>query len=292
MPRRASLIVNPSAGGGRAAELLPRAEDALRRLGVEFHVERTSGLGHARELARAAAEAGEAAVTLGGDGLISAVAGVLREADGLLGALPGGRGNDFVRVLGIPSEVEGACQVVAEGVERRIDLGEVDGHPFIGIASVGFDSVANRIANEARLVKGDLVYLYAALRALIGWKPARFYLDLDGEPRISVVGYSVGACNTRAYGGGMFVAPEAELDDGLLDVVCWAREPKARFLYHLPRVYSGTHVKLPVVHTYRAREVRMSSDRPFTIYADGDPIADLPATVRVHPRALRVIVPQ
>jgi YegS/Rv2252/BmrU family lipid kinase len=292
MPRRVSLIVNPSAGAGHAAAVLPQAEEALRRLGVELHVERTNGLDHARDLARAAADAGEVAVTLGGDGLIGAVAGVLRETDGVLGVLPGGRGNDFVRVVRIPSEVEGACQVVAEGVERRIDLGDVDGHPFIGIASVGFDSVANRIANQARLVKGNLVYLYAALRALAGWKPARFDLDLDGERCVSVVGYSVGACNTQAYGGGMFVAPEAELDDGLLDVVCWARESKARFLYHLPRVYSGTHVKLPVVHTYRAREVRISSDRPFSMYADGDPIGDLPATVRAHPRALRVIVPR
>jgi YegS/Rv2252/BmrU family lipid kinase len=292
MSRRASLIVNPSAGGGRAAQLLPQAEDALRRLGVPFHVERTNRIEHARELAEAAAQAGETTVTLGGDGLIGAVAGVVREADGLLGVLPGGRGNDFVRVLGIPREMEGACRVVAGGVERRIDVGDVDGRPFIGVASAGFDSVANRIANQARLVRGNLVYLYAALRALAVWKPARFDLELDGDRRITVVGYSVGACNSRAYGGGMFVAPEAELDDGLLDVVCWAQEAKRRFLYHLPRVYSGTHVQLPVVHTFRAREVRVSSDRPFTMYADGDPIAELPVTVRVHRRALRVIVPQ
>ena len=292
MPRRVSLIVNPSAGAGRAAELLPQAEEALRRLGVEYHVEPTHSLPHARELGRTAAQAGEAAVTLGGDGLIGAAAGGLREADGLLGVLPGGRGNDFARVMGIPVDMEGACRLVADGGERRIDLGEVDGRPFIGIASVGFDSVANRIANQTTFVKGDAVYLYAALRALASWTPARFTLELDGARSLSFSGYSVAAANSRAYGGGMLIAPEAELDDGLLDVVCSGRGTRRRFVYNLPRVFSGNHVRSPSVRTFRAQEVRISSDRPFTMYADGDPIAELPATVRVHPRALRVTVPR
>ncbi|MFL5820829.1 MAG: diacylglycerol/lipid kinase family protein [Solirubrobacteraceae bacterium] len=291
MPRRVSLIVNPSAGNGRARRLLPRVEASLRGLEVDFHVEATTGLDHARDLARAALDAGETAVALSGDGLIGAIAGVLQGTPGVLGVLPGGRGNDFARVLGIPLEIEAACGVLTTGTERRIDVGDVEGRSFIGIASVGFDSDANRIANQARLVRGGLVYLYGALRALIAWTPARFDLELDGERRVSVVGYSVGACNSRAYGGGMFVAPQAQLDDGLFDVVCWARESKRRFLCHLPRIYSGTHVRLPAVRTYRAREVAISSDRPFTMYADGDPIGDLPLTVRARPRALRVIVP-
>jgi YegS/Rv2252/BmrU family lipid kinase len=291
MPRRVSLIVNPSAGNGRARRLLPLVEASLRGLEVDFHVEATTGLDHACDLARAALDAGETAVALSGDGLIGAIAGVLQGTPGVLGVLPGGRGNDFARVLGIPLEIEAACGVLTTGTERRIDVGDVEGRSFIGIASVGFDSDANRIANQARLVRGGLVYLYGALRALIAWTPARFDLELDGERRVSVVGYSVGACNSRAYGGGMFVAPQAQLDDGLFDVVCWARESKRRFLCHLPRIYSGTHVRLPAVRTYRAREVAISSDRPFTMYADGDPIGDLPLTVRARPRALRVIVP-
>jgi YegS/Rv2252/BmrU family lipid kinase len=292
MPRPAALIVNPSAGNGRAAEVLPRAEAALRGAGIEAHVERTTSLEHARDLARAAVAANEIAIVLGGDGLIGTVAGELRDTEGVMAILPGGRGNDFARVLGIPREIEPACALVAEGAIREIDIGEVDGRPFIGIASVGFDSEANRIANETRLVRGGLVYIYGALRALLAWRPARFDLELDGDRHVSVVGYSVGAANSRAYGGGMYVAPEAELDDGLLDVVCWSSEPKWRFLVHLPRVYSASHVRLPVVQTFRAREVVVSSDRPFTMYADGDPIGELPLTVRARRRALRVIAPR
>src|SRR5436190_10964413 len=107
MSRSISLIVNPVAGGGRAAKALPRVEERLRALGVAFHTERTRDLDHARDLARSAAEAGETVVTLSGDGLVGCVAGVLRELPGsVLGILPGGRGNDFARVLGIPRDAE------------------------------------------------------------------------------------------------------------------------------------------------------------------------------------------
>jgi YegS/Rv2252/BmrU family lipid kinase len=291
MARRISLIVNPHAGGGRAAAALPVVEAALSARGVAWHVETTRSLEHARELARAARDAGEVAVTLSGDGLIGAVAGELHGTDGVLGVLPGGRGNDFARVLGISRDPAEACDAIAAGVERLVDVGEVDGRPFIGVASCGFDSDANRIANETTLIKGDLVYLYGALRAMVEWKPARFTLDLDGRERVTFTGYSVACANSRAYGGGMFIAPEAELDDGRLDVVMSGRVSKPRALYDLPKVFKGTHTDLPHVRIVRGSEVLVSADRPFTMYADGDPIAELPATVRVHHRSLRVLVP-
>jgi YegS/Rv2252/BmrU family lipid kinase len=291
MARRISLIVNPRAGGGRAAAALPLVEAALKERGVDWHVEATRSLEHARELARAARDAGEVTVTLSGDGMVGAVAGELQGTGAVLGVLPGGRGNDFMRTLGISHDVASACDVIATGRERTIDMGEVDGRPFIGIASCGFDSEANKIANEAKVVQGNLVYAYAALRALAAWTPARFELELDGRERLAFPGFSVGACNTKVYGGGMFVAPDAELDDGLLDVVMYSQGTKRRFLYNLTKCFQGRLQESPSVHVVRAREVRIAADRPFTMYADGDPIAELPATVRVHPDALRVLVP-
>ena len=176
------------------------------------------------------------------------------------------------------------------GATREIDVGEVNGKRFLCIASCGFDSDANRIANEAKWIRGNLVYAYAALRALVAWKPARFTITLDGTAH-EVRGYSVAAANSRAYGGGMFIAPDAELDDGLLDVVTTGEVGKLRFLVNLPKVFEGKHVDNPEVQVARAAEVRIEADRPFAVYADGDQIADLPATVRVLPRALAVIVP-
>ncbi|HWF72635.1 MAG TPA: diacylglycerol kinase family protein [Solirubrobacteraceae bacterium] len=302
-PRRMVLIVNPSAGGGRAARALPAVQAALDASAIAHRAEPTRSLDHARELARAAASNREIAVAFGGDGLVGAVADALRDihgdsdgagdgdCEGVLGVLPGGRGNDFARVLGIPLEPVAACAVLATGVVRTLDLGEVEGRTFVAIASCGFDSDCNRIANETRLVRGNLVYVYSALRGLAGWRPARFRLELDGEEEISMLGYSVVAANSKAYGGGMYIAPDAELEDGLLDVLTIADMPKLRFLRLLPTVFKGRHVRAPEVTQRRVRELRVSADRPFTMYADGDPIAELPVTVRAVPRAVRVIVP-
>lgn len=291
MDRDVALLCNPSAGGGRAARILPRAERALRDLGVRLHTDVTRDLGHACDLARRAAQAGEVTVTLSGDGLVGCVVGVLRDFPGaVLGILPGGRGNDTARVLGIPAEIRAACAVIAGGVERDLDIGEVDGRSFIGIASLGIDSDANRIANAAPSRLGRLVYLYGLLRALAAWRPARFELRLDGEPLTST-GYSVAACNSSTYAGGMQLAPGAELDDGLLDVVLIAMHSKRSFLATLPKVFSGAHVAHPAVRILRARELHVDADRPFAIYADGDPIGATPATIRAVPRAVRVLVP-
>jgi YegS/Rv2252/BmrU family lipid kinase len=284
------LLVNPSAGGGRAAELLPRVERALTARGLDHHTVRTESLEHGCGEARAAGAAGEVVVVMSGDGLIGQVGGAIAGTGGTLGIIPGGRGNDLARVLEIPTDVERAVELLATGEPRAIDVGEVNGRRFLGIASCGFDSDANRIANETRIVKGNLVYAYAALRALIAWKPATFTLDLDGR-REQVTGYTVAAANSKAYGGGMYAAPNAELDDGLLDVGATGNVGKLRFLRGLSQVFKGEHLETLQVRLWRVPEVRIEADRPFAVYADGDHVADLPATVRLLPRALRVIVP-
>jgi YegS/Rv2252/BmrU family lipid kinase len=286
-----SLIVNPFAGGGRAARELNGVEAALRRLGLEHRVQRTRSLDHARELALAAAQAGEIAVAFGGDGLIGAVADALRQTDGVLGVLPGGRGNDFVRMLGIPRSPPAACEVLAHGEVRRLDLGVIGERTFIGIASCGFDSVANRIANETTLVRGRLVYAYGLLRALAGWRPAVFTVTIDGAPPRTVSGYTVAAANSRYYGGGMMLAPDATLQDGMLDVVLILDAPKLRFLRRAPAVFTGAHVRLENVELLRGGTIEISASRPFTMYADGDPIAELPVTVGVLPGAVQTLVP-
>jgi diacylglycerol kinase family enzyme len=156
--------------------------------------------------------------------------------------------------------------------------------------SAGLDSDVQVIANSTRLPLGPPVYLYGTLRALASWKPARWDVAVDGTP-LTFTGYSVAVANSGVFGGGMYLAPEARLDDGVLDVVLLDDAPRARYLRCLPKVFKGTHVTEPYVRILRGSEVTFSADRPFTAYADGDPIADLPATVRVAPRALRVIAP-
>jgi YegS/Rv2252/BmrU family lipid kinase len=285
-----AVIANPSAGGGRTGRNLEGVQRTLDDLGLEHTLELTRSLEHARELARAASTRGEVAVAFGGDGLIAAVADALKQSDGVMGVLPGGRGNDFARVLGIPLEPRAACRVLASDKRRSVDLGQVGTTTFIGIASCGFDSDANRIANESRMIRGNLVYAYGALRTLASWRPATFEVSVDGESR-QVTAYTVAAANSKAYGGGMLLAPDASLEDGLLDVVIVENIPKLRFLRLLPTVFSGKHVHQPNVHVLRGASVVISSDRPFTLYADGDPIAELPVTLGTLPGAVRVLVP-
>ena len=150
-------------------------------------------------------------MVVSGDGLIGAVGGALAGAETPLGIVPGGRGNDLARVLGIPSEPDAAVAMLAAGQTRRIDVGEVNGKRFLGIVSVGFDSEANRLANETKWLRGNLVYAYSGVRTLLGWKPARFTIRV-GERRERFTGYSVSVANSKAFGGGMFIAPDADLD--------------------------------------------------------------------------------
>src|ERR687886_2925175 len=250
MARRLAVIVNPTAGAGRALAALPRVRAELDRLDADYHVVETTSADHAREEATAARERGEAGGALGGDGLVGTLAGKLCGGQSPLAVLPGGRGNDLARVLGIPTEPEAAARVAVEGVEHAIDVPEVDGASYVGIASCGFDSVANRIANEAKLVRGNLGYLYAALRALATWKHATFEVTVDGELH-TVTGYSVIVANSKAYGGGMYVVPHAELDDGRLDVCLSSASSKLHFLRHLPKVFSGSHVDDPGIEFIR-----------------------------------------
>jgi YegS/Rv2252/BmrU family lipid kinase len=269
---------------------LPEVERALDVRGISHRTVQTEALEHGIREAREAAEQGEIPVVMSGDGLIGQIGGVLAGGDVPLGIMPGGRGNDLARVLGIPKDVEGAADVLAAGHARRIDVGEVNGHRFLGIASCGFDSDANRIANEAELIRGNLVYLYAGLRTLATWRPARFTVTIDAERR-EFTGYSVAAANNKAYGGGMFLAPHAELNDGKLDVVIIGQIGKLRYLANLPKVFKGTHVEKEGVTVLRGAEVVIEADRPFAVYADGDHLADLPARVHLLPRALGVIAP-
>jgi YegS/Rv2252/BmrU family lipid kinase len=291
MDRAVRLIVNPSAGAGRAARELPAVEVALRSHGVSFRVDRTRSIEHARELAREAAGSGEIAAAMGGDGLAGAVAGELRGTDAVMAVLPGGRGNDLARKLGIGSDPVAAVEVLMAGRERRIDVAEAGEGSYLGILSAGLDSDVQDIANTTRLRRlGPLVYPYGTVLALRRWRPAQWDVTIDGTAH-SFRGYSVAVANSGVFGGGMWLVPDAEIDDGLLDVVFTHDQSRTTYLRGLTKVFKGTHVDSPGFELHRGREITFGADRPFTAYADGDPIAELPVTVRVNPGALRVIAP-
>jgi YegS/Rv2252/BmrU family lipid kinase len=285
-----TLIVNPAAGNGRAAHAGPEVARLLAAHGCEATLLRSGSLAEAGDMAREAAAAARVAVAIGGDGLVGRMAGALAHTGGVLGIVPCGRGNDVARFLGVSSDLAAACHVLRAGTERRIDLAEVDGFPYASIASAGIDSAVNAIARRTKVLGGRAVYTYAALRALAVWRPAQFVLDVGGE-RISYAGYSFAAANTTTYGGGMVLAPGARTDDALLDVVTLRDVPKLRALRLLPLMYRGTHVRDPGVSVVQAPRVTVEADLPFVVYADGEPVTELPATFTALPQALRVLTP-
>lgn len=285
-----ALIANPYSGGGRGLEALRKVERELDQKRVTFRSELTESLEHAADLALGAIEAREIPVAIGGDGLIGSVGGALAGAPLPLGMIPAGRGNDLARGLGIPADSELALELVLSGTTREIDVGEANGARFLGIASVGFDSRANQIANATRLPSGRLVYALAAVRALATWRPVRFTIALDTETK-RFTGYTVALANNGYYGAGMNLAPESDIADGLLDLVTVSGTNRGRFLAHLPKVFSGKHIELDEVECIKVREVEVSASRPFEVYADGDPLTRLPARFRVLHRALTVIAP-
>ena len=284
------LIVNPHAGGGRALRLLPGVEAALRSQGRPFRVVETMSMQHARQLAREACDEGDIVAAMGGDGIVGAVAGELRDRQGLLAVIPGGRGNDFARKLDIPFDPVEAVKLLETGEERSVDLALANGTVYLGILSAGIDSDVSRIALETRLKLGTFVYTYGVLRAIARWKPAAWKVTIDGES-LDYPGYSVAVANSGVFGGGMFLAPDASLEDGKLDVVLIRQQSRLRYLRGLPRVFNGSHLKDPAITLQQGCEITFEADRPFTAYADGDPIGDLPLTVQVLPGALRVVAP-
>ena len=285
---RLQLVVNPAAGGGRGGRRLPAVQQALRSCDVL--VTPTRSLDHADELVAQALAADRIPVAMGGDGIVGRVAGAVAATAGTMGVLPGGRGNDFCRSVGIPLDPVRACQVLLAGVPTAIDLGYANGRAFLGIASIGFDSEVQERVLRSRLPLGQLVYLAGSLSTVLSWRPARFTCTADGVP-FSVEGWAVAVSNSGRYGGGMRLAPAASVTDGLLDVVTTSTTSRLAFLRALPKVFRGTHVAEPSVIVLTAREVTMDADRPFRVFADGDPIAALPCTVTVAPGALQVLLP-
>ncbi len=285
-----TLLVNPASAHGRTLKLLPAIEQELDERRIAFRVERTRGLEDGVERALQAVEADEVPVVISGDGLVGAVGGAMAGSETPLGIVPGGRGNDLARVLGIPDDPIAAVAVLAAGESRRIDVGEANGKRFLGIVSVGFDSECNRLANEVTFVRSNLVYVYSLFRILLTWKPARFTIRTESE-RIRTSGYSISVANNSTFGGGMRIAPQAELDDGLLDVITVGEVGKLRFVANLRKVFNGTHIDDEQVSMFRASRVEITASRPFPVYADGEHLTDLPVSVRVLPRALSVLAP-
>lgn len=279
----ATLVTNPSSGGGRSAEAAQRVLDALRAHGWRVRAVRSRD---AEDAVRIGAEADpdEVVVSLGGDGTHALVARGVLGSGALLAPLPGGRGNDLVRALGAPHDPVQAALSLGTAVERRVDVGLAGGTPYLGVLSIGYSASASRIALESK-VRGPFAYHLAALRALRERWPREYVLTVDGVER-RWIGVELAVGSSGWYGGGLQVCPGAVLDDGLLDVTC-VTAPRRQLPRLLSDMFSGTHVRRPGVQVFRARQLRVAGEGE--VWADGDRLGELPLSVEVRPSCLRVL---
>ncbi|QGV77193.1 diacylglycerol/lipid kinase family protein [Streptomyces ficellus] len=292
--RQFTAVVNPAAGSSSGtAALLPVAR-LLREAGAGLDTRYSRSLDHARELALQAASQGRVVLAVGGDGMAGAVGGVLSGTDAVLGLVPSGRGNDFARALALPTDPAALSELLLGAEPRAVDTIRVDsavhdGVSVLGSVYAGVDAVANRYANQSRLLRGAASYYAGGARAVAGWRPAAYRITVDGGEARELRGYTVVAANSGFYGFGRRVAPDARVDDGLLDVVVIRHAPKRLFFTMMNELKTGAHMGRPQVEVLRGKEIRIEADRGLPYGADGEVDATLPVTVRVQPGALHVL---
>lgn len=290
---RLIILLNPSAGRQRARRRFSKALEVLRSKGAEPDIQESRSREHLIELARQAAEAKpELVVSAGGDGTHHYVINGLAGSSVPLGILSLGSGNDFANGLGVPLEPRAAAGTLLDGVPRTIDLARV-GTRFYGcIAGAGFDSVVTRFANErVHWVHGSPAYAWSILRCLKYYRPHRVEIrssarDYSGDVIFVTVGNSV------SYGGGVKMAPQARLDDGLLDVCVVPKMSRLELLRWVPSAYRGQHLRHPRIEYFQAAQVTLESASRLELFGDGEFLQELPATIEAVRGALRVIVPK
>jgi YegS/Rv2252/BmrU family lipid kinase len=302
--RSYTFLVNPTSGGGAAPGAVVPVARALREAGAVVDVTYSPGPQAMARLVDEAVDRGDVVVSVGGDGMLSSLAGLVAGRDATFAVVPAGRGNDFARMLGLPEDAEGQARVLLESAVRRIDLLSVTGlgpsRMVAGSVYAGVDARAAEIVDGATWLPRSLQYQYAALRALATYRPGHYVVSVDGETR-EYDAATVVVANSAYYGKGMQIAPPASVEDGILDVVVIEAASRLALMRSLPKVYDGAHVHLPEVTVLSGKRVevtgrlRGSGGTPIPVGGDGEPLGPLPAlgsapaVVEVVPGALAVI---
>lgn len=288
-PRRALFVVNPKARQGGVA--LPEVRDVLAEGGVTL-VDASLQKGQSlSDLIRQRAHECDLAIIGGGDGTLNGAAAGLYDTALPLGVLPLGTANDFARTLNIPADPIAAAQLIAFGEPRLVDLGEVNGHPFLNVASIGFSAeLARELTAEAKKRWGVFGYAVTAARLLAQSRLFTAYIEHDGTiETVRTLQVSVG--NGRYYGGGMAVAETATADDGTLDFYSLEVDHWWRLLRLLPSLRRGTQGRWEDVRAFRTTEVIIRTRRPRAVNTDGELTTWTPAHFRIRPAVLRVYAP-
>ena len=282
-----ALVVNPTSGQGSGRRVGAQVAQFLSNRSVPFKIIETNSAKLTSASLRSFLGSNpnsEGVIAVGGDGLVHLVIQIVAQTKVPVAFIPAGTGNDFVRALGWPlNDINEQMRSMFSTPPHYIDLGKSGSYWFAAILSTGFDSLVNERANGMKWPRGRMKYNVAMARELPFFSPREYSLVLDRK-QIKTAAMLIAVGNSRSYGGGMNVCPDAQLDDGLLDVMILAPVSIPEFLKVFPKVYKGTHIYHPAVSIHRAKEVRIDADA--IAYADGERMGPLPIIANSVPQAL------
>ena len=286
------IIANPRAGHGQGGKNVEQLRKTIRRHGLDCTPILTERPGHAGEIARELAAASEPRLAvMGGDGTIGEVVDAIVGSDTELAVLPTGTGNDVARSLGIPlRDLDAGLEIARTGAVRAIDVGRERDRHFISVLGIGFPAVVAAEANGITWIKGSPAFFVAVYKALHRMRPVPLVIELE-DRTLELDAVAVLVQNTPYTGGGLHMAPGAELDDGILDVVVVDAIGRLELMVHFPKAYRGRHLEHPGFSLHRSRTVRIRSATPLPKMFDGDLFGATPLEADVVPGGVRVVVP-
>lgn len=290
------FIVNPVAGKNQGQRMISHIQEICTRKKVAFDILVTEGVGGGRHaMEQAIHQPYQTYVAVGGDGTVNEVMNGLQGSGKHLGIVPCGTGNDFARALQLPADPVVALEQLLNGQVVEIDLGQVNEHYFINIASIGLDAeIADYTNKLKKWLKSTVAYVLALVRILVSYRPITIRFN-DGVGVKSSRAMLLALCNGSYYGGGMEIAPGAKVDDGLLDSYLVKAMPKLKLLFFFPTVFKGKHTTFQEVEVFRSKEITVTSESPFKINVDGEIVppeeteGKYRAVFKIYPKQLKLV---
>ena len=302
-PEKIAVVVNPVSANGKTGKRWPQVEEAFKKAGVAIDFTFTKAPGHATEITKKYLKEGyNLIISVGGDGTANEVVNGFFEKDkpinelAAAGFMSTGTGRDFGRTIGTPKMINEAVEHILKSTVRSIDLGRVtflnnDGQKeqrlFLNIAGLGLDGeTVARVNRTSKAFGGFISFLWGTLISLLLYKNKQMTITIDGKEVFSEKLVVLVIGNGRYFGGGMHIAPKAEIQDGFFDLVVIKDMTKLNLIANLPKVYAGTHLDHPQIASFRGRKITVSSPEATLLDLDGEQPGLAPVEIEIWPAAM------
>ncbi|OEF99690.1 hypothetical protein BHF71_07930 [Vulcanibacillus modesticaldus] len=287
------IIINPISGKGSSLKIIPKIKEYLDGKKIKYKEIYTQYEGHATEIAEQNKNKADIGliIVVSGDGTLNEVINGWYPSQIPIGYIPSGTGNDYAREMGIPKDPILALERILKKEVKKIDIGRINDRYFINVASMGFDGEVAHFVNNSKLKRlfGKLVYVFGVLRILLSYNPKQVKLVIDDKIHKYERVWLVAVANNRFYGGGMAICPNAQNNDGQLDICIIKDITRLQLLRLFPLIFSGKHIEYPMIEKINGKKIEVYTDDRFKIQADGEIFADMKIKFEIIKKALNVV---